>query len=519
MEPPAGGVEGGEQLVQTWFTHTQAPLLLLQNGQFPDWFQGFSTRSQAEQQLKDKPLGCFLIRLSEKTIGYILSYRGQDRCRHFVINQDQAGQYIISGDDQLHSSLRDLIDHYRVTPIQPFGECLSSTCNQCTSGELYDVIQVGVKFQALRNYWDMQNKHCNGRSDRTQRSDHHRQSDPYRQSDHTQQSDHHHESWNLKEMWKPPTMPPMLPLKPRKLTSTVSTGRMFVPQRAVPPVPRRSLPLTHSLSGTMSAKSSTQTLYALTHHNLNNTTSRSQTLYALTQRDQIKTTSHSQTQYAEIHTIQNKVESLNQGTFPGSKDNTDPKYGDSRNNTSLAAGAVLYSQLTLSDGRSFSQPRLDDTMEEEGDYSFTTPSSYSPSSSKRVTCHTYSFQDSREPPGSNLDQLSTNPLHYASVGLCLGKESPLGPQVQRKEEGGWGPNIKAQQEDTMYAKVPQTPHLFADNTYEQIPGDGGLKGTQRSSAAQQWNTYETLEDLKSQESPRCIKNIPWRKLFPEYKKK
>eukprot|EP00063_Salmo_salar_P057299 XP_014032134.1 PREDICTED: SH2 domain-containing protein 7-like [Salmo salar] len=129
-----GGGGGLKELVLQWFTETQAPLILLHKGNFPDWFQGFTARKEAEEQLRDKPLGCFLIRLSDKAIGYILSYKGQDRCRHFVINQDQAGLFIISGDDQPHHSLTELIEHYRVHPIQPFGESLTSTyC--CQVGE------------------------------------------------------------------------------------------------------------------------------------------------------------------------------------------------------------------------------------------------------------------------------------------------------------------------------------------------------------------------------------------------
>ncbi|XP_036837536.1 SH2 domain-containing protein 7-like [Oncorhynchus mykiss] len=125
-EGGGGGGGGLRELVLKWFTETQAPLILLHKGNFPDWFQGFTTRKEAEDQLRDKPLGCFLIRLSDKAVGYILSYKGQDRCRHFVINQDQAGLFAISGDDQPHHSLTELIEHYRVHPIQPFGESLTS---------------------------------------------------------------------------------------------------------------------------------------------------------------------------------------------------------------------------------------------------------------------------------------------------------------------------------------------------------------------------------------------------------
>uniref|UniRef100_A0A3Q3X496 SH2 domain-containing protein n=1 Tax=Mola mola TaxID=94237 RepID=A0A3Q3X496_MOLML len=71
VEPSEGGLK---ELVLKWFMETQAPLIL-NSGSFPDWFQGFAARKDAEDLLRDKALGCFLIRLSDKTIGYILSYK------------------------------------------------------------------------------------------------------------------------------------------------------------------------------------------------------------------------------------------------------------------------------------------------------------------------------------------------------------------------------------------------------------------------------------------------------------
>lgn len=40
LEPSEGGLK---ELVLRWFTGTQA-LLILHNGNFPDWFQGFTAR-------------------------------------------------------------------------------------------------------------------------------------------------------------------------------------------------------------------------------------------------------------------------------------------------------------------------------------------------------------------------------------------------------------------------------------------------------------------------------------------
>ncbi|CDQ94925.1 unnamed protein product, partial [Oncorhynchus mykiss] len=112
--------------------------------------------------LRDKELGCFLIRLSDKAMGYILSYRGRDRCRHFVINQSKSGQFIVSGDTEEHETLGELIEHYKTSPIEPFREYLTFSCLESSRGEVYDVIKVnlrekpGVSVRAVRSLWDAQ---------------------------------------------------------------------------------------------------------------------------------------------------------------------------------------------------------------------------------------------------------------------------------------------------------------------------------------------------------------------------
>ncbi|XP_055048700.2 uncharacterized protein [Misgurnus anguillicaudatus] len=149
------------ELALKWFTETQAPLIL-HNGNFPEWFQGFISRKEAEEHLKDKTLGCFLIRLSDKATGYILSYKGRDRCRHFVINQNKDGRFIVTGDTEKHDSLTSLIEYYKIRPIEPFGEYLTNSCCESSTSELYDVIQVdlrekpGVSVKAVKHIWNQQ---------------------------------------------------------------------------------------------------------------------------------------------------------------------------------------------------------------------------------------------------------------------------------------------------------------------------------------------------------------------------
>ncbi|NWH40934.1 SH22A protein, partial [Chloropsis hardwickii] len=57
-----------------WFEQTQAQRLG-PKGELPMWFHGFISRREAEELLQDQPLGRFLVRFSESTIGFVLSYR------------------------------------------------------------------------------------------------------------------------------------------------------------------------------------------------------------------------------------------------------------------------------------------------------------------------------------------------------------------------------------------------------------------------------------------------------------
>ncbi|KAI4535408.1 hypothetical protein MG293_014634 [Ovis ammon polii] len=99
---------------------------------------------KTEQLLRDKALGSFLIRLSDRATGYILSYRGSDRCRHFVINQLRNRRYLISGDTQSHGTLAELVHHYQEVQFEPFGETLSAACPRMEDNDLYDAITLGL---------------------------------------------------------------------------------------------------------------------------------------------------------------------------------------------------------------------------------------------------------------------------------------------------------------------------------------------------------------------------------------
>ncbi|XP_041846160.1 SH2 domain-containing protein 7 [Melanotaenia boesemani] len=361
MEAAGGGLK---ELVLRWFTETQAPLIM-KNGSFPDWFQGLAARKDAEDLLRDKALGCFLIRLSDKAIGYILSYKGHERCRHFVIKQNQDGQFVIAGDCQLFGSLTELIDHYKVSPIEPFGECLTSSCQEEDNDELYDVIHAkerpGVSVHALRSMWDHKDDHQPGKNQRIK---------------------HHDES--------PSMHPPVLPFKSknRKLTGTVSVDAASL-SKGVPPVPKRSIPLGFLIGGSLPD--------SMPHPNE-------------TQEDSNR---------------QRLTRSPNQELTAGrdSFTSTDTNFpGD------LCPAGVSYAELNHGESRSRSLPQLNINMgeeeeeEEEEENSNLPGSSSSTAPLKKVTCLTYSLHahseglnSSRsEQHSSDQDVLRSNPLYQSS---------------------------------------------------------------------------------------------------------
>ncbi|XP_041645637.1 SH2 domain-containing protein 7 [Cheilinus undulatus] len=389
-EPSEGGLK---ELVHRWFTETQAPLIL-NNGNFPDWFQGFAARRDAEDLLRDKALGCFLIRLSDKAIGYILSYRGVDRCRHFVITQDQDGQFGVSGDCQTYSSLPELISHYRAHPIQPFGETLTSSCHQVNSTDLYDVVSYntrrtsGVSVQALRTLWDQKNV---------------QQSHPV--------NNHQTDLQNDPLTAQPPALPPKS--KNRKLTGAVSMDTTLLSQ-GLPPVPKRGLPLSFSLSESLP-----------------------------------NTASHLGGTETTLHKSERLRGSLDLFETTGTS----------------SPGDLCPPGFTQAESRSRSLPRLsveeDEDEEEEEEYSNQLSLSFSslPTPLKKVTCHTYSLHDHRdcqsgplsERQADDMEMSKTNPLYQDA-------EVPSRP----------GDHLYSSLPENTYELIPGEAAAVQGNMYESL---------------------------------------------------
>jgi len=83
---------------------------------------GIISRSEAENQLRGKWDGSFLVRLSDKIWGYVISYRCADRSdpsavkfKHFLIVASTEGYCLFGADDFVHPTLNDLVEYHAVS--------------------------------------------------------------------------------------------------------------------------------------------------------------------------------------------------------------------------------------------------------------------------------------------------------------------------------------------------------------------------------------------------------------------
>ncbi|XP_076193045.1 SH2 domain-containing protein 4A [Aptenodytes patagonicus] len=123
-----------EESIIKWFKEEQFPLRAGYQktaDTIAPWFHGILTSKKAEELLNKTVPGSFLVRVSEKIKGYVLSYRSVEGCKHFLIDAS-SDSYSFLGVDQLqHSMLADLVDYHKNEPITSLGkELLLYPCGQ-----------------------------------------------------------------------------------------------------------------------------------------------------------------------------------------------------------------------------------------------------------------------------------------------------------------------------------------------------------------------------------------------------
>ncbi|XP_010182812.1 PREDICTED: SH2 domain-containing protein 4A [Mesitornis unicolor] len=123
-----------QESIVKWFKEEQFPLRAgyeKSTDVIAPWFHGILTSKKAEELLNKTVPGSFLVRVSEKIKGYVLSYRSVEGCKHFLIDAS-SDSYSFLGVDQLqHSTLADLVDYHKDEPITSLGkELLLYPCGQ-----------------------------------------------------------------------------------------------------------------------------------------------------------------------------------------------------------------------------------------------------------------------------------------------------------------------------------------------------------------------------------------------------
>lgn len=74
---------------------------------------GIISREQAEALLNEGEPGDFLVRVSERIFGYVLSYRSSEGIKHLLIDASE-NCYMLLGDQIRFSSLTELVEYHEV---------------------------------------------------------------------------------------------------------------------------------------------------------------------------------------------------------------------------------------------------------------------------------------------------------------------------------------------------------------------------------------------------------------------
>uniref|UniRef100_A0A8C1D1U1 SH2 domain containing 4A n=2 Tax=Cyprinus carpio carpio TaxID=630221 RepID=A0A8C1D1U1_CYPCA len=117
-----------------WFKEEQLPLragFQRDQSRIASWFHGIISREQAEALLNEGEPGDFLVRVSERIFGYVLSYRSSEGIKHLLIDASE-NCYMLLGDQIRFSSLTELVEYHEAEPLSSSGaeEYLRRACGQ-----------------------------------------------------------------------------------------------------------------------------------------------------------------------------------------------------------------------------------------------------------------------------------------------------------------------------------------------------------------------------------------------------
>uniref|UniRef100_A0AAY5L264 SH2 domain containing 4A n=1 Tax=Esox lucius TaxID=8010 RepID=A0AAY5L264_ESOLU len=106
----------GREHIIRWFQEEQLPVRAgfeKDQSRIAPWFHGIISRQEAEDLLREEAPGHFLMRVSERILGYVLSYRSEDSFRHFLVDAT-GGCYMLLGHQIRFGSLAELVEYHEV---------------------------------------------------------------------------------------------------------------------------------------------------------------------------------------------------------------------------------------------------------------------------------------------------------------------------------------------------------------------------------------------------------------------
>eukprot|EP00054_Salpingoeca_dolichothecata_P026515 m.189953 g.189953 ORF g.189953 m.189953 type:complete len:938 (-) comp25680_c0_seq1:211-3024(-) len=130
----AGGTERKKKMQRAasvkWFKEVEKKKGAGQTGAgFAEWFHGIITRKDAESLLRGQETGTFLVRVAESRFGYSLSLMFNGRCKHFMIDQDKSGAYVVVGNDRTFPSLNEVVAFHGRHPVTADGDLCLHSCS------------------------------------------------------------------------------------------------------------------------------------------------------------------------------------------------------------------------------------------------------------------------------------------------------------------------------------------------------------------------------------------------------
>ncbi|KJE89349.1 myosin IIIA, variant [Capsaspora owczarzaki ATCC 30864] len=88
------------------------------------WYHGMLSRTDAERKLASKNVGTFLVRVADNQMGFCISLRRPEGCKHYPVAMQKDRFWVIGEEADNFASLLEVVEHYRFLTISTDGDRL-----------------------------------------------------------------------------------------------------------------------------------------------------------------------------------------------------------------------------------------------------------------------------------------------------------------------------------------------------------------------------------------------------------